>query len=81
MHALNPRAHSYATKPTISTGPPPPLNIEYILTLGEVKKRYGTVTTATACTLLITPHEHNGMLYHRRMIHHRTTIYCDATKC
>ena len=58
--------------------PAPPLTEAYYRTRAEVAKKYGEVATATACTLLITPHDHQGMRYHRRMIHHRTTIYCDA---
>lgn len=57
---------------------PPPLTELYLPDYTAVRAKYGQVFCATNCTLLLTPHEHEGQLYRRRIIRNHETIYTDA---
>lgn len=54
-----------------------PITNAYHNTADEVRKTYGKHALDVS-TALMTPEHHNGHLYHRRSIHHRTVIYYDA---
>lgn len=58
--------------------PPPPLTELYLPDYQAVRAKYGAVFCKTNCTQLLTPHEHEGQLYRRRIIRNRQTIYTDA---